>query len=73
LLKFIIYLIIKQEHVNVVLRTEMWDLSSLVPWVCVAALLEPMLYYFLAVKITPNQSDNTLHQTFLVNIHVVEK
>jgi hypothetical protein len=57
----------------VVLRTEVWSLSSLVPWVCVAALLEPVLYFFLAVEITPNQSDDTLHQTFLVNIHVIEK
>jgi hypothetical protein len=57
----------------VVLRTEMWGLSSLVPGVCVAALLEPVLYFFLAVEITPNQSDDTLHPTFLVNTHVVEK
>ena len=67
-----------------VLRTEVWGLSSLVPWVCVAAVSEPVLYFFLLfiiiiifffflAEITPNQSDDTLHQTFLVNTHVVEK
>jgi len=57
----------------VVQRTEVWGLSSLVPWVCVAALLEPVLYFCLAVEITPNQSDDTLHQTFLLITHVAEK
>jgi len=57
----------------VVLRTEVWGLSILVPWVCVAALLQPVLYFFLAVEIIPNQSDDTLHQTFLVHTQVVEK
>jgi len=29
--------------------------------------------FFLAVEIIPGQSDDTLHQTFLVNTQVVEK
>jgi hypothetical protein len=49
----------------VVLRTALWGLNISAPWVCVVALFQPV--FFFSVEISPDQSDGTLHQNFLVN------